>query len=249
MPVSKRPDPRELARNAASPGLYRVVRGALIPFFRTYFRFESEGAENVPADGGAIIAPNHKSFSDAFFVGVALPGRQIRFMGKKELFAGRFGPLFLRLGAFPVDRGASDDLAIETARQILIDGGILVMFPEGTRIRDSEELGMPKKGVARLAIETGVPIVPCAITGAEKLRRGALIRPGKVRLAFGEPIWPETSEATPESAGELMDEAVWPEVTKHYRRLRDRKGLIAAGIAAAGLGAYAANRRRRSRRR
>lgn len=237
----------ELARGGASPRLYRTVRAALVPLFRGYFRFESEGAENVPKQGGAIIAPNHKSFSDAFFVGVALPGRQIRFMGKRELFAGRFGPTLLKLGAFPVDRGASDELAIETARQILRDGGILVMFPEGTRVRDSDDLGVPKKGVARLAIETGVPIVPCAITGAEKLRRGAFVRPGKVRLVFGEPIWPETDAATPQSAGKLMDEAVWPEVTEHYKRLRDRKGLIAAGIAAAGLGAYAANRRWKKR--
>lgn len=239
----------ELARaeDGPSPRLYGRVRGTLLPLFRAYFRFEYEGAEHVPAEGGAIIAPNHKSFSDAFFIGAALPGRQIRFMGKAELFEGRFGRTFVRLGAFPVKRGESDSVAIETARQILQDGGILVMFPEGTRVRDSEELGIPKKGVARLAIETGVPIVPCAITGAERLRRGALVLPRKVRLKFGAPIRPDTDEPTPEAAGQLMDDAVWPEVSAEYKRLRERPGVIAAGLAAAGLGAYLANRRRKRR--
>jgi 1-acyl-sn-glycerol-3-phosphate acyltransferase len=238
----------ELARAGASPRFYQSVRKGLLPLFKAYFRFEHEGAENVPDEGGAIIAPNHKSFSDAFFIGAALP-RQIRFMGKAELFQGRLGPTFIKLGAFPVRRGESDAEAIETARRVLEDGELLVMFPEGTRVRETEELGDPRKGVARLAIETGVPIVPCAITGTEKLRRGALVRPGKVRLRFGEPIYPQTDVATPESAGELMDEAVWPEITEHYHGLRARPGVIAAGLAAVGVGAYLANRRRRSKRR
>jgi 1-acyl-sn-glycerol-3-phosphate acyltransferase len=238
----------ELARAGASPRFYQAVRRSLVPLFKAYFRFEHEGSGNVPAEGGAIIAPNHKSFSDAFFIGAALP-RQIRFMGKAELFQGPFGRTFIKLGAFPVRRGESDADAIETARQALEDGELLVMFPEGTRVRETEELGDPRKGVARLAIEAGVPIVPCAITGTEKLRRGALVLPHKVRIKFGEPIHPRTDVATPESAGALMDEAVWPEIAEHYHGLRARPGVIAAGLAAAGLGAYLANRRRRSRRR
>ena len=101
------------------------------------------GADCVPKEGAAIIAPNHKSFWDSFFLGIAIRGRQLRFMGKTELFEGRRAWLLVRLGAFPVRRGESDADALETAREILRQGGLLALFPEGTRIRDPDELGDP----------------------------------------------------------------------------------------------------------
>ena len=232
----------------SSKPLFRTVRGAAIPYMKLVYALKIEGAENIPETGPVIVAPNHKSFWDAFFVAAATK-RPIRFMGKDELFEGRTGKLLIRLGAFPVRRGASDAEAIETARQILLDGGLLALFPEGTRVRDPTILGKPHKGAARLALETGATIVPCAITGTEKLFAGPLPRPGRVRVAFAEPIPPPEAgaEATPEAAAELVDERLWPEVERTHQRLLSHPGLIAAGLAALGVGAGVAARRRRKR--
>jgi 1-acyl-sn-glycerol-3-phosphate acyltransferase len=237
-----------LARDrGVSPRLYAVVRAVLVAFMRLYFRLRIEGAERIPATGPAIIAPNHKSFWDSFFLGAATR-RHLRFMGKAELFEGRWGRLFVRLGAFPVRRGEADADALETARVILRQGGLLALFPEGTRIRDPEELGSPRRGAGRLALETGSPLVPAAITGTERLFAGPFPRPRRVQVAIGEPISVEALEATPEAARALVEGQLWPEVTDEYRRLRARPGLIVAGLTAIGLAGLAAERRRRQRR-
>jgi 1-acyl-sn-glycerol-3-phosphate acyltransferase len=234
-----------LARETGtSRPLFLTVRGFAIPYMKLLYALRIEGAEHIPAEGPVIVAPNHKSFWDAFFVAAATR-RPIRFMGKDELFEGRGGKLLIRLGAFPVRRGASDADALETARQILRDGGLLALFPEGTRVRDPTILGKPHKGAARLALETGATIVPCAITGTEKLFAGPLPRPGRVRVSFGEPIELAPAEPTPEAAAELVDERLWPEVEREHQRLLSHPGVIAAGLAALGLGAGIAAKRRR----
>jgi 1-acyl-sn-glycerol-3-phosphate acyltransferase len=209
---------------------------------RGYFRLRIEGAEHIPAQGAAIIAPNHKSFWDTFFLAAATR-RHLRFMGKVELFEGPLARTFVRLGAFPVMRGKADAEALETARTILRQGGLLAMFPEGTRVRDPEALGSPRRGAGRLAIETGATLVPAAITGTERLFIGPLPKPRRVQLAIGEPISPQHIDTSPEAAGKLIEEQLWPEVTREYRRLRDRPGLIVAGLAAVGLAGLAARRR------
>jgi 1-acyl-sn-glycerol-3-phosphate acyltransferase len=226
--------------------LYGLVRRIVVPFMRLWFGLRIVGAEHIPADGPAIIAPNHKSFWDSFFVAAATR-RPLRFMGKAELFAGRRGCLLLRLGAFPVLRGTSDHEALETARTILRQGGLLAMFPEGTRVRDPDSLGTPRRGAARLALETGAPLVPAAISGTERLFIGPLPRPTRVQIAFGEPISVDELEPSPEVAGELVADALWPEVETQFEGLRAHPGLIAAGLATLGLGAGLALRRRRRR--
>ena len=223
-----------------------VVKGLLTPVLKLWFRLRIEGRDNLPVDGPAIVAPNHKSFSDAFFVALATP-RHAQFMAKSELLAGRFGWLLNRLGAFPVRRGEADDDALATARGILDRGGLLALFPEGTRVRDPEVLGAPKRGAARLALEAGAPIVPCAIEGTEALRKGLLVLPKKVQVSFGEPIPVDRLEPTPEVASELTDELLWPGVEADYRRLLRRQGAIAAGIAALGAGGLLAVKARRRR--
>jgi 1-acyl-sn-glycerol-3-phosphate acyltransferase len=107
---------------------------------RIYFRMHIAGAEHIPAEGPAIVAPNHKSFYDAFFL-AACTRRHVRFMAKSELIEAPYGRLLARLGAFPVRRGQSDADSLETARTILRQGGLLALFPEGTRVRDPDELG------------------------------------------------------------------------------------------------------------
>lgn len=236
MPMSNA-DAHEVARRGPGRIAYLFVRLVLMPLLRVVFAMRVSGAENVPVSGPVVIAPNHKSFWDAFFIAASLK-RRIHFMGKSELFEGRAGRLLIALGAFPVRRGESDAEAIETALAILRRGDALALFPEGTRVRDPEALGRPKKGAARLAIEGGAPIVPTALTGTERRRHHL---PRRVQVSFAEPIPVSALRATPEDAASLIDDAVWPAVTADYRRLKARPGVIAAGVAAVGLG-YAVHR-------
>src|SRR3954468_4186533 len=241
---------QRLAREkGVSRPLYALVKGSLRPLFRLYFRMHVSGVEHVPMEGAAIVAPNHKSFWDSFFLGIAIPRRHLRFMGKTELFEGKRARLLVRLGAFPVRRGQSDEDALDTAREVLRQGGLLALFPEGTRIREPDELGDPKRGAGRLALECGVPIVPAAITGSEALFAGGFPKPKHVQVAFAEPIPVDQLEAGPEAAGELTERVLWPEVEDEFRRLRDRRGLIAVGAAALGVGGGLLVQRRRNRER
>jgi 1-acyl-sn-glycerol-3-phosphate acyltransferase len=234
-----------LARErGVSRPLYALVKLILGPFLRVWYRCGIAGAEHIPEAGAAIVAPNHKSLYDSFFIGLATK-RHLRFMGKSELFEGPFGRLLVRLGAFPVRRGTSDQEALDTARVILRQGGLLSLFPEGTRVRDPDTLGSPRRGAGRLAIEAQAPLVPCAITGTEKLFWGPVPRPGRVQVAFTAAIAPAELESTPEAAAELIEGQVWPEVEREWRRLRARPGLIAAALAALGIGGGLAYRARR----
>jgi 1-acyl-sn-glycerol-3-phosphate acyltransferase len=237
----------QLAREeGVSRWRYALVRGIFVPFMRLWWGLRIKDADRIPAEGPAILTPNHKSFFDSFFLAAATK-RHLRFMGKSELFEGRLGKLFVRLGAFPVRRGAADAEALETARVILHQGGLLSLFPEGTRVRDPEGLGVPKRGAVRLALESGAPLIPAAISGTERLFFHGVPRPTTVRVSFGEPIPVEEVPATPEAAGALLDDELWPEIEGQFGRLRAHPGLIAAGLAAVGLGAVVATRRRRRR--
>jgi len=227
--------------------LYAVVRGTFVPFMRLWWGLRIADADRIPAEGPAILTPNHKSFFDSFFLAAATR-RHVRFMGKSELFDGRLGKTLVRLGAFPVRRGEADAEALETARVILSQGGLLSLFPEGTRVRDPESLGVPKRGAVRLALESGAPLVPAAITGTEKLFFHGVPRPTTVRLSFGDPIPVEEIPATPEAAGNLLSDELWPEVEGQFGRLRAHPGLVAAGLAALGIGAGVAVKRRRDAR-
>jgi len=217
-----------------SPPLYAFVRLLATVLLRLWFRFRVTGTEHVPDEGPAILAPNHKNFLDAFFVGLALR-RHVRYMAKVELFKGPLAWLFLRLGAFPVRRGEADAEALATSRAILAAGGLVVVFPEGTRVEEPDALGSPHHGAGRLALETGAPIIPTAITGTSHLWRGALPRRKRVQLAFLPAVPPHRSDGR-DVASELIDKRVWPAVQEEYGRLRASPGMIAAGLAALGLG-------------
>jgi 1-acyl-sn-glycerol-3-phosphate acyltransferase len=233
-------------RGAWGPG-YRLIRWILLPLLRLYFRVHIAGAENIPKDGAAVIVPNHKSFMDSFFIALATK-RHLRFMGKSELFEGIWGRPFVALGAFPVRRGESDQDALETARTILRQGELLALFPEGTRVREPETLGAPKRGAARLALEAGAPLVPAAITGSDHIWLGPIPKPKRVQVAFAPPVPVSHLEPTPDAARQLIDDAVWPQVEGEFRTLLNRPTLIAAGLAVVGIGAGAAVRRKRRRR-
>jgi glycerol-3-phosphate dehydrogenase (NAD(P)+) len=166
------------------PVVYWIVRGILQPFFLVYFRLRRIGMEHIPPEGPVLLAANHRSFSDPFMIGMCLR-RPLRFVAKIELFDKRWKAwLLLALGAFPIRRGESDEEAMETARLILEQGGAVGIFPEGTRVRPGP-LGEPRRGVGRLTLETGAPIVPIAIMGTEDIRRGWRIRPRRVTVRCG----------------------------------------------------------------
>jgi len=238
-----------LAREkGVSRPLYALVRGLVVPVFRLYFRMRVQGLEHVPREGAAILTPNHKSFWDSFFLGVCTR-RHLRFMAKTELIQGRYGPLLVRLGAFPVKRGEADADALETAREVLRQGGLLALFPEGTRVREPDELGDPKRGAGRLALESGAPLVPAAISGTDSLFAGGLPKPKRVEVAFAEPIPVAEMVSSPEAAGDLVEGILWPRVEGEFRRLRARQGLLAAGVTALGVGGVLVRRQRRRRQR
>jgi 1-acyl-sn-glycerol-3-phosphate acyltransferase len=233
-----------LARErGVSRPLYALVWALVVPFMRLYFRLRITGAQRIPGDGPVIIAPNHKSFWDSFFIAAATR-RPVRYMGKSELFEKGAGRLLVALGAFPVRRGTADDEALETARTVLRQGGVLALFPEGTRVREPDELGEPRSGVGRLALELGVPLLPAAISGTENLFFGPLPKPRRVAVAFGEPIEVAAQGPSPEAARELVSEGLWPEVQRQFGTLRAHPGLVAAALAALGVGAGVATRRR-----
>lgn len=223
--------------------LYALVRLLVTPLLRLWFRVRISDAENIPPDGAAIIAPNHKSFLDAFFFAIATP-RHVRYMAKTELFRGPLGWLFPRLGAFPVRRSEADTEAIETARLILEQGGLLVMFPEGTRVEEPDALGSPHHGAGRLALETGASVIPAAISGTGHLWLGPIPKPRRVQLAFLDPIDPRQLAGRPDAVTELVDRELWPAVRQEYGRQLARPGLLLAALAAIGLGGGLLARRR-----
>jgi 1-acyl-sn-glycerol-3-phosphate acyltransferase len=229
-------------RGVSAP-LYAFFRFLTVAVLRVWFRVRISGRENIPASGPALIAPNHKNFLDPFFVGLA-SRRHVRFMAKTELLRGPRGWLFLRLGAFPVRRGQADTEAVETARAILESGGLVVVFPEGTRVEEPDALGSPHQGAARLALETGAPIIPAAITGTSHLWRGAIPRLRRVQLAFLPAVTTDQTSAGPEAASALIEDQVWPAVVEEYGRLRATPGVILAGLAALGVGGGLVAKRR-----
>ena len=177
-----------------NPLVYWLVRAVFQPVFHLYFRLSRIGREHVP-DGGVIFCANHRSFLDPFVIGT-ISRRPMYYVAKQELFKHRIVAWFLNsLGAFPVNRGAGDQDMLATAKAILERGDSVLFFAEGTRVRPGA-LGRPKRGVGRLALETGAPVVPVAVIGTEAVRKGWRIRPHKVRIRVGSPLtFPKTEHA------------------------------------------------------
>ena len=151
------------------------------------YRARAIGAEHVPRSGPVILAPNHFSQWDHFFAAVYLR-RKVRFMAKSQLFSNPVIEFIFRHGgAFPIRRGHQDEEAFETVYRILDRGGCMLMYPEGGRSR-SGGLGEPRPGVGRIALESGVPVVPVAIHGSLGVRGWRKLRFPKVTVQFGEPM-------------------------------------------------------------
>jgi 1-acyl-sn-glycerol-3-phosphate acyltransferase len=166
---------------------YSFVAALSWPVLKWLYRLRAEGVENVPQEGGFVLAANHVSNFDPWPLGLPLwPRRYLRFMAKSELFWWPLGPVIRSGGAFKVRRGERDVEAIGTAVDLVRDGHVVVMFPHGTRQRK----GIVKKheprshtGAARIASEAKAPLVPVAIAGTDRLARL-----GPLRVRYGKPL-------------------------------------------------------------
>jgi 1-acyl-sn-glycerol-3-phosphate acyltransferase len=156
------------------------------PVIRGLFRERVRGLDNVP-DGGFVLAPNHVSNLDPWPLGMPLwPDRQLNWMAKTELYKPVLGTLLSWGGAFPVRRGEGDESAIETAVERAKSGEIVVIFPEGTRQTKGlikKRQARPRTGAARVALRAGVPLVPAAIGGTDRI-----LRLGPLGVAYGPPV-------------------------------------------------------------
>jgi len=169
---------------------YRAAELALVPPMQLWFNWRLEGLEKIPAEGPVIIAGNHLSYVDPLAHGyfVVKAGRRPRFLAKQELFDAPFVGTVLR-GArqISVERGTGDRSPLEDARRAVERGEVVVIYPEGTTTTTHEDFspGRGKTGAVRLAIATGVPILPVATWGGQFVWR----RSGRQSLTFGRPIW------------------------------------------------------------
>ncbi|HEX3432920.1 MAG TPA: lysophospholipid acyltransferase family protein [Solirubrobacteraceae bacterium] len=205
-------------KRGINPFVYWTLRSILVPTFLVYLRMQRIGREHLPKHGPLLLASNHRSFLDPFVIGM-LVRRPVYYMAKRELFEKRWQAWILNaLGAFPVDRGHGDAAAMDTARAILQRGDCVVVFPEGTRVRRGP-LRSPRRGIGRLALETGVPVAPVAVFGSEHVRRGWRIRPRKVRVRVGRPMsFPTTGTSSPAIAAGVT-ERIWACVSLQWEWL------------------------------
>lgn len=220
-------DPRNKKRFYLEMTPFRRALTAFLRFvFRAVMRLEVEGAEHVPAAGGAVVAANHINNFDVFPLQFALP-RPLFFMAKAELFRNPLLDVMVRhLGAFPVRRGAKDAWALQHARRILEHGALLGMFPEGSRSRGGG-LRVGKTGAARLALETGVPVLPVALIGTDDIFKHFLRR-AQVRVVILPPLYAREGESPLALTERLMfalAEALPPHMRGVYAERADGFGV------------------------
>jgi 1-acyl-sn-glycerol-3-phosphate acyltransferase len=211
--VYKDPRPKEYfdgfherSRTRDPDWVYEVVRIATSLYAWTFFRARGIDAEKVPHTGPVILAPNHFSFMDHFFAG-AFIRRRVRFMAKSQLFVPPMQFIYTHGGVFPVRRGYQDEDAFQTADGILERGGAVVMYLEGGRSRTGALSEQPKRGIGRLALESGAPVVPVAIHGSSHVRNWKRLQFPKVRVRYGDAIrWPRVPDSTRDQQQAVADE-------------------------------------------
>ncbi len=207
------------ARSHPPGWIYDLARLLLTPLCMVLYRTRCVDVANVPPSGPAILAPNHFSAMDHFFCGLYLR-RRVRFMAKSQLFRGVLQWILYRGGAFPVQRGRRDERAIDTALEILAQGGVVVIYPEGGRSRSGRigERGA-RPGVGRLALESGAPVVPVAIHGSLGARNWRRLRFPRVTVRYGEPLRRERRAPSTRAGQQMVADEVLDAVKGLYGQL------------------------------
>jgi 1-acyl-sn-glycerol-3-phosphate acyltransferase len=206
----------ERSRTREPDWVYEAVRVATTLYAWTFFRARAYGAEKVPTSGPVILAPNHFSFMDHFFLGIAIR-RKVRFMAKSQLFKP------------PMQWSYADEEAFITANGILARGGAIAMYSEGGRSRTGKLSESVRPGIGRLALESGAPVVPIAIHGSSRVRNWKRLQFPKVTVLYGNPIrWERMPEPAREQQQEVAN-AIFAEIRALYERLDTvgRRGLRA----------------------
>jgi 1-acyl-sn-glycerol-3-phosphate acyltransferase len=188
--------------------LCRVLRVVLV----IVGRWKVYGRSHVPHNGALIIASNHLSNADPPILSAAITCRRIRFMAKVELFRGWFGVLVRLWGAFPVRRFEADVGAMLNAERSLKRGEVLGMFPEGTRSRTGR-IGQPHPGTALIALRSGATVLPCAVTGTDRLKKPkALLTKPRITVRIGEPFQVEAVRRPTEEQVSTLTNRIFSEI-------------------------------------
>jgi 1-acyl-sn-glycerol-3-phosphate acyltransferase len=208
--------------------VYEAVRSLTLLYSWSFFRARVISTEMVPPTGPVILAPNHFSFMDHFFVGSSVR-RKVRFMAKSQMFKPPLQWIYTHGGVFPVRRGQRDEASIATATSILDRGGCLAMYCEGGRSRDGKLADEAKPGIGRLALATGATVVPVAIHGSSRVRNWKRLEFPKVTIQYGEPFRYEkllepTREQAKATANEIFDAI---KVLYHGLEAHGRSGVVA----------------------
>ena len=205
----------ERTRTREPDFFYELTRIVMCLIAWVFFRVRGFHPERVPALGPVIIAPNHNSFLDHFFLGVALR-RKVHFMAKSQLFKPPMQVVFTHGGVFPVRRGFADEEAFTTAVTILERGGAMAMYAEGGRSRTGKLSEKPRRGIGRLALLSGAPIVPVAIIGSSHVRNWKRLQFPKVRVTYGDPFAYERVENPTREQEQAAADAIFAELRKLY---------------------------------
>jgi 1-acyl-sn-glycerol-3-phosphate acyltransferase len=211
--VYKDPRPKEYfdrfherSRTREPDPVYEAVRFVTTIYSLTFFRAQCISSEKVPQSGPVILAPNHFSFMDHFFLG-AFIRRKVRFMATSQLFKPPLQWIYTHGGVFPVRRGVRDEDAFITAHSVLKRDGCIAMYCEGGRSRTGQLAEKPKRGIGRLALESGAPIVPVAIHGSSRVRNWKRLQFPKVTVQYGDPIrWEQVDDPTTDQQQAVADE-------------------------------------------
>jgi 1-acyl-sn-glycerol-3-phosphate acyltransferase len=217
----------ERARTREPDPVYEFVRLVTTVYSLTFFRAQCISSEKVPQSGPVILAPNHFSFMDHFFLG-AFIRRKVRFMAKSQLFQRPMQWIYTHGGVFPVRRGVRDEEAFITAEMILERGGCVAMYPEAGRSRTGKLAEKPKPGVGRLALESGAAVVPVAIHGSSKVRNWKRLQFPKVTVQYGDPIRFERATNATRAQHQAVAEEIFAEVKRLYAGLETlgRRGVM-----------------------
>jgi len=215
------------SREREPDAIYELVRVITSLYAYTFLRARAISPDKVPGRGAVILAPNHFSFMDHFLIGCYLR-RKVRFMAKSQLFKRPMQFIYSHGGVFPVRRGARDEETFVTAERILEKGGAVAMYCEGGRSRTGKVSEQAKRGIGRLALLSGAPVVPIEVHGSSHIRNWKRLQFPRVTMQYGDALrWAPIADPTREQQQAVADE-ILAEIRRMYAGLQQhgRRGIL-----------------------